>query len=244
MSRPQLGARFTAPRGVPEGPGWHHATVLTGPMLHELVADHARARDTGHLVAAASLLFCQYVNQVTGPVLARCFLEDRIVDAAAAGTWIHIAGGRLDNAAFAGDAAGDRPRDDTTTGWLVERMLDENFAPAIDAWHRVTRVGRRTLWGNVASGIATAMRSISWTQDDPARFVTDTVALLDRHPRTRDLCVVADLAAGDSRWQVHHRRTCCLMYKTGDGSFCATCSVLPAPERAARARRMVDTPTT
>ncbi|MEV8516830.1 IucA/IucC family C-terminal-domain containing protein [Dactylosporangium sp. NPDC051484] len=240
MNRPPLGARFIAPRGLPETDGWHPASALFGPHLTQFVAEHRRARHTEHTVAAASLLFCQYVNQVTGPVLARYWLDGRGIDAAAANTWVHLTGGRLTDAAFTTAPAQDRPGADDTLAWLMRRMVEDNLAHAVDAWHRITRVGRRTLWGNVASGIATAMRAISWTQPDPARFVAETESLLEHHPATRGLCCVNSLPVGGHRWQTHHRNSCCLMFKTGDGGFCATCPVVPAPDRVARVRRMID----
>lgn len=231
------GDRAAYRRGVPQGPGWWPAPALFGAGLRQ-PAGGLWGRSPGRAAVAGSLLFSSYVKRVTHPVLTRLCLDGRAIDPASANVWVKVEHGLVSRVSFAsaaeedGDGTGGAPQ-------LVRRLLDQNLAGAVAAVRAVTPLTSRTLWGSVASGVLTGLRSVSWQHEDPSALVELAREVLDGEPRLKGLCVIDVLPYRGREWFMHRRATCCLRYRVRPADRCAGCSRLSAQEQEARTLRMI-----
>jgi siderophore-iron reductase FhuF len=121
----------------------------------------------------------------------------------------------------------------TPTGWsgpppaLRHRwcavVIDAHLAPVIEAVRDEVPVAAGLLWGNVASGLAGALRALAGSGVvPPEECLTTGQALLDHGPlrHSGDLT----LHSGQLRFR---RRSCCLFYRLDGGGTCGDCP-LPA----------------
>lgn len=235
VGRPE--ERVAYRRGVPQGPGWWPVSALFGPGLRH-PAGGLRGRSTGRAAVAASLLFSSYVKRVSRPVLTRFCLDGRAIDPVATNVFVKVEHGLVSRVTFAsaaeedGDDAGGVPL-------LVRRLLDHNLAGVVAAVRAATPLTSRTLWGTVASGLVTGLRSVSWLHDDPGVLVGVAREVLDGDPRLQGLCVVDVLPYRGREWFMHRRTTCCLRYRVRPADRCAGCSRLSAQEQEARTMSMI-----
>lgn len=124
-------------------------------------------------------------------------------------------------------------------GELLDRLrasvFEEHLGPVLDAFLARARVGRRTLLGSVASGLAYAVASIAQAVPEPDDVIAKT--LLD----VFDVCHLVDIATDEEGRLVYQRRTCCLALTIEGGRTCSTCCVRPStPEQTAGAACLVD----
>lgn len=126
-----------------------------------------------------------------------------------------------------------RPVDADT---LAAELFEGHLVPFIAAVRAGTRVGERLLWGNVAASIATILRAVQSVgpQGDPA--VRDRALELDRFTRPwldglGDYSTVEVPGATGWFWT---RTSCCLWYRTTNGSYCDDCSLHDPIELAQR----------
>jgi hypothetical protein len=106
---------------------------------------------------------------------------------------------------------------------LLERMratvFDAHLAPVLDGFLANARVGRRTLMGSVASGIAYAVASIAQVVPDPDDVLAKT--LLEAF----DVADLVDISTDEAGRLVYRRRTCCLALTIEGNRTCSTCCV-------------------
>ncbi|GAB4059429.1 hypothetical protein GCM10028775_70710 [Catellatospora paridis] len=101
---------------------------------------------------------------------------------------------------------------------LRSSLLDQHLDPLSERIRAEVKVGRRTLLGSVASGIAYAvLRSApalpGSTAADTARQLLDALDLRD----------LVDIGIGDNGEPEVHRRTCCLAFTLPQPKVCSGC---------------------
>jgi hypothetical protein len=108
-------------------------------------------------------------------------------------------------------------------GVLLERLratvFDAHLAPVLEAFLARVRVGRRTLMGSIASGLAYAVASIAQVAPDPDEVLAKT--LLD----TFEVSDLVDVSTDEEGRLVYQRRTCCLALTIEGNGTCSTCCV-------------------
>jgi hypothetical protein len=184
---PQVEAHFAVRTA---GADWTPARALADPAS-PLLADHLATWRTTRLASdavAASLMLLEHTRMLTWPVLA-CALRH--------GTWLDAS---LDDVRLDDGAPGSRlgfvrgpeagPSD--VVDRVLPAVLDTHLDPLVAALRKRTRAGRRTLWSNVAAGIAGGYLALSWTRPDRAHYVD---AAAQRYPRTAGCA-----ASSTSRW--------------------------------------------
>lgn len=108
-------------------------------------------------------------------------------------------------------------------GALLERMRSSLFEahldPVLEAIRREVRIGRRTLLGSLASGIAYATASCSSAGREPAEAVAgDLLAAFD-------VADLVDVSTDERGRLVYQRHTCCLAFTIEGCGTCSTCCV-------------------
>ena len=225
-------------RGVPAGADWVPATVFFQSMLPDAIETLRRSGRFDRVAVAVSLLFASYVKGVTRPVVRRYCLDGRSIDPSAGNVRVRFDNGEIRAVAFASLPEDDGDGPDALPE-LVRRLLDENLAPAVSAVHAAAQLSTKALWGTVASALVTALRAVSWSQDDPASLVDTAREVLDADPRLRGLCAVGALPFSGREWLIHRRVTCCLRYRVRPLDRCAGCSRLSPQEQEARTLTMI-----
>ena len=228
---PQAGARFAVKAA---GAGWTPTHALADPTsaaLTDLLATWRTTRLASDAVAA-SLMLLEYTRVLAWPVLA-CALRH--------GTWLDpaLANVRLDGGAprlRLGFARGPQPGPADVADRVLPALLDRHLDPLVAALCARTRAGRRTLWSDVAAGIAGGYLALSWTRTDPAHYVDAARAALSADPRLHGLVDVMVGVQGGARWMRVVRRGCCLAFRCGPphAHFCGTC---PLADEAVRQER-------
>jgi hypothetical protein len=108
-------------------------------------------------------------------------------------------------------------------GALRTSLIDAHLDPIVERLHDKVHVGRRTLWGSVASGVA---HGLSRAADVLPCSTLDTARDLLSLFEVDDLVSLAEVGAGLDV----QRRTCCLAFTLPEPKICAGC-VLTAPQR-------------
>ncbi|WP_211116349.1 ferric iron reductase [Glycomyces buryatensis] len=108
---------------------------------------------------------------------------------------------------------------------LLERMraslLENHLAPVLAAFLREVRVGRRTMMGSLASGLAYATASCAQVVDEPAEVIAKNLL------SAFDVADLVDVATDEEGRLVYQRRTCCLAITLEGARTCTTCCVGP-----------------
>jgi hypothetical protein len=105
------------------------------------------------------------------------------------------------------------------TGYLRERLLDQHLSPVLEGLHGLVHLGRRTLLGSVASGVAHALVRVESAVPGLCDEIGDTLL---------GALGVADLVEITPGPAVH-RRTCCLAFTLPEPKVCRGCCLTPAP---------------
>jgi hypothetical protein len=114
-------------------------------------------------------------------------------------------------------------RDDAALlGELRGSLLDAHLTPLVERIHRRLRLGRRTLWGSLASGVAHAVSRAADVL--PGSTLDVTAALLS----SLDLDGLVDLTAEPSGRLAVRRRTCCLAFALPEARICTGCVISAA----------------
>lgn len=102
---------------------------------------------------------------------------------------------------------------------LRATVFDDHLAPVLDAFLAKARVGRRTLMGSVASGIAYGVASIAQVVPDPDDVLAKTLLA------AFDVSDLVDISTDEEGRLVYQRRTCCLALTIDGNRTCSTCCV-------------------
>jgi len=102
---------------------------------------------------------------------------------------------------------------------LRRSLLDEHLTPMLDAIHGMVRLGKRTLLGSLASGVAYAvLRSADVLPGSSAETISTLLNTLD----VEDLVELVPDATG--RLEVQ-RKTCCLAFTLPQPKICRGCCI-------------------
>jgi len=180
---------------------------------------------------AASMVVLGYAARLLGPGIAVLLREQILLDLRPRQVWYSYRPEQGFRLAVA-QPAGWRAAPQVLRERWCHDVIDAHLRPVIANVQRVVPVAAGLLWGNVASGLAGALRALADDGSVPAgECHTTGVALLAHGPLhgTGELV----LAAGRLRFT---RRSCCLYYRLDGGGTCGDC---PLP--ATSTRRTADT---
>jgi hypothetical protein len=105
---------------------------------------------------------------------------------------------------------------------LRSSLIDTHLGPIVERLHLKLRLGRRTLWGSLASGVAHAVSRAADVL--PGSTLEAANTLLD----SLDLTGLVDLTPQPSGLLTVRRRTCCLAFALPDAKICSGCVISPA----------------
>jgi ferric iron reductase protein FhuF len=199
---------FVLDVGRPDGT-WLPGDALldqSGALPDTLATIGARYRTTEKRVAA-SLFFLSYTARLLCPTVAAHVLDGAIPDIRPSNLWWRYE-----------PELGLQVR-------LAEPLegpgIVESMAPVVDAIRNVVPVACGLLWGNAASSMAGALRTISRTGTASAEECLVTAAKLFAEPPLE--------GSGEFTGQVaFRRRSCCLYYRLDGGGTCGDCPLPPA----------------
>jgi hypothetical protein len=100
---------------------------------------------------------------------------------------------------------------------LRVNLLDRHLDPLSDRIHDEVKVGRRTLLGSVASGIAYAVVRARGVLPEPAAETAMTLL------KALDLDDLVELTAGPGNEPAVRRKTCCLAFTLPQPKICSGC---------------------
>ncbi|MEU4806843.1 (2Fe-2S)-binding protein [Actinosynnema sp. NPDC023587] len=194
--------------GADEG-GWRTGEdLLGGAVLPDTLRSIGERYRTDEARVSASLFFLGYTARLLCPTVAAHAVDGVAPDIRPGNVWWH----------FGPD--GMRVRIDEPVPGV---SISESLEPVVAAIREVVPVARGLLWGNAASSIAGALRTVSRSGTASAE---QCVALGERllgEPPLRD--------SGDflpSTGEVaFRRRSCCLYYRLDGGGTCGDCPLPP-----------------
>jgi len=96
---------------------------------------------------------------------------------------------------------------------LRASLVNQHLAPLMDQLRRHVRLGRRTLWGSLASGVAYGLKHADLAHYAPA--VLETLGMAD----------LVELGIGDDGEMSVQRRTCCLAFTVPSLPTCTGCCI-------------------
>lgn len=197
---------FALDVGRPDA-GWHDGgELLDGPALPDALDRIAARYRTGERRVAASLFFLGYTARLLSPVVAARAVEGVAPDVRPANLWWR----------YGPDGLQVRIKDPLRGVSVVESL-----EPVVAAVRAITPVARGLLWGNAASSMAGALRTIS-----RSGMAADCAALAEE--------LFADPPLKDAGGFIpfpgevaYRRRSCCLYYRLDGGGTCGDCPLAP-----------------
>ncbi|GAA4259483.1 hypothetical protein [Dactylosporangium darangshiense] len=104
-------------------------------------------------------------------------------------------------------------------GVLRRSLVDAHLDPLLEEFRKRARIGRRTLWGSVASGVAYGLSRAADSLPGPTIQIAERLlAAL----RAEDLVDLTERPGGGVDIQ---RRTCCLAFTLPTPKVCTTCCI-------------------
>lgn len=224
---------------VPDQAGWVPASELAGPALVPLLESAGR-RWNAQPHAAAALAWKAYtywlalpavlgwasarrVPLVTASNVVTSFDNPSVLITLGVRGGIPVAVLPNDPLALSGHPdAVVVPDEQALLAEFRRSLLDEHLTPLLDALHGQVRLGKRTLLGSLASGIAYGiLRSADTTPGPSAESIDMLLGALD----IRDLIDL--VPAGNGKLDVQ-RKTCCLAFTLpGKPKLCPGCCIKP-----------------
>jgi hypothetical protein len=111
------------------------------------------------------------------------------------------------------------PDEAALLGVLRRSLVDEHLEPLLERFRGEVHLGRRTLWGSVASGVA---YGLSRAADAIPGSTLEVAGTLLRALDAEDLVELTPRAEGGLDI---HRRTCCLAFTLPTPKVCTTCCI-------------------
>ena len=224
---------------VQDTTGWLPATSLAGDRLDTLL-DSARRRWNAQPHAAAALAWKAYTYWLALPAVLGWASARRVPLLTAGDVLIHFDDPRalvtlglragIPVAVLPGDpiAVSGLPqvrvvRDEAALlGELRRSLLDEHLTPLLNAIHDKVRLGKRTLLGSLASGIA---YGVLRSADVLPGFSAETIHQLETALGVQDLIELVPGRYGNLDVQ---RKTCCLAFTLPQPKVCQGCCIKTA----------------
>lgn len=199
---------------VGSSPDWTTASSLT---VDELV-DAARERWDAAPHAAATLAWKSYTYWVAMPAVLGWAIARKVPVVDADNVAVKVNGSPLITVGLRSDVAIGLSdvdhHEDELLRELRKSLLQQHLEPLARRISREVNVGRRTLMGSVASGIAYAITRAGEAVPNPVDSITTLLKALN----LEDL---VDLVPGE-RPEVR-RRTCCLAFTLPEPKICSGC---------------------
>lgn len=206
---------------------WLPAERFTdGSALPDLLAAAGR-RWGGSPAAMAALAWKSYAYWLTLPAVVGYAVAGRVPDMSASNVLIrlHVAapflevGLRAPKVAVApGDWLAGRPHvqiAEDLPGYLRRTLVDGHLGPVLEGLHQLVRVGRRTLLGSLASGVAYSLTRSADALPGPVAPVAAT--LLKALGVDQLVEITPQLGV--------QRHTCCLAFTLPEPKICAGCCI-------------------
>lgn len=221
---------------VHDAAGWMPSTQLTGPHLSTLLGS-AQLRWQAQPAAAGALAWKAYTYWLALPAVLGWASARRVPLLTADDVLLHFADSRalvtvglrpdIAVAVLPSDplALGNLPQvrvvaDETALlAELRRALLDEHLDPLLDALHTRVRLGRRTLLGSLASGVAHAVLRATDALPGSSAGTIDTLL------RTLGVADLVELVPGEAGRLTVQRRTCCLAFTLPSPKVCQGCCI-------------------
>ena len=183
--------------------------------------------DTAERRVAASMVVLGYSARLVGPSVAVLLREAILLDLRPAQVRYSYTSERGFRLAVPQPAGWHGTPAALQVRWCHD-VIDEHLGAVVAAVRSVVPVATGLLWGNVASGIAGALRTLAASGAVPLTRCHDAgLSMLDCGP----LCNAGRLWV-DGGQLCFMRRSCCLFYRLDGGGMCGDCP-LPAGTGAA-----------
>lgn len=247
---------WSARVGCPLEPGWSSYAELLDDRaisrrLRELT-DHYQ----GPTAMAAQFLVGWIASAVTVVPVASLVAERRLPLLDPTGLWLRAAAdeedpggpewydamalGRARMAVLPGDPAVGLVNvqvvsDLAALQALLVEQTRQLLTPLVGLVHRVTRRGRRALWGAVADDLTLGFMLAGEALNEPERTRAEAGATFA--PAQRPLDFAPDWLRLEHGGRLHLRRrktVCCLAYRAPRWGYCATCPLIPRAETELR----------
>jgi ferric iron reductase protein FhuF len=208
---PLLGIATESQRGQ-RGP-------MTTAAATDLGAAVGRWLGTREARVAASLVVLGYSARLVGPAVAVPLRDGILPDLRPSRVEFSFQPDRGFRLALPEPAGWRGDPSDLRRRWC-DVIVDDHLTGVVTAVRAVVPVAAGLLWGNVASGLAGALRSLAASGAVPAdRCHAEGLALLDHGPLRGSGRLDGDLS--------FRRRSCCLYYRLDGGGFCGDCPLPP-----------------
>jgi hypothetical protein len=221
---------------VDDPKGWIPATALTSGAVLDDLLDAAKQRWSAPMHVAAALAWKSYSYWVAVPAVLGWATARRVPLVSAGNVliryadrqpFLHVGLRRADVAVLPSDplaasgAAGTTvvPDEAALLATLRTALVDEHLAPLLERLRDKARLGRRTLWGSLASGTA---HGLSRAADAvPGSTLVAATTLLS----ALGVADLVELTELPSRELFVLRRTCCLAFTLPEPKICAGCCI-------------------
>jgi ferric iron reductase protein FhuF len=183
---------------------------------------------------AASMVVLGYAARLLGPSVAVLLRDGILLDLHPSRVRYSFVPGRGFRLILA-EPVGWRGSADALRRRWCRDVVDDHLQSLVTAVRAVVPVAAGLLWGNVASGLAGAVRTVALDGTVPRSSCYSTGLLLLGHGPLRGTGVLSDDGDGLS----FRRRSCCLYYRLEGGGMCGDCALLPRrdPSPSVRSRQ-------
>jgi ferric iron reductase protein FhuF len=215
----------------PDAEGWRPAADLAeAGVVAQLIGDVGRAYGGPAARIAASMVVLGYSASLVAPTVAILLRDDLLLDVAPDKVcWRYAPGDGFQLRLPEPSGRQDAP---LPQRWCRE-VVDGHLGTLIHSVRSVVPVAKGLLWGNVASSLAGALRSLALAGAVPLQTCHDAGrALLGYGPLRGSGSLTVLL--GQLRFM---RRSCCLYYRLPGGGMCGDCPLPVAGGRTPRAGR-------
>jgi hypothetical protein len=220
---------------VADSDGWVPATELANGAALDDLLDSARVRWQAAPHAAAALAWKCYSFWLALPAVLGYAVARRVPLLRPEGvlvrwsehqpfltvglTSVEVVVLPSDPLALGADGVRVVPDEEALLDAMRTTLMDEHLAPIMEHIKARLHLGRRTLWGSLASGVA---HGVSRAADViPGPTLETATAVLDRLG-VDDLVELSERTGGGL---TIHRRTCCLAFTLPEPTICAGCCI-------------------
>jgi ferric iron reductase protein FhuF len=190
------------------------------PAVGELVDAVGAWLHTAERRVAASLVVLGYSARLLGPTLAVMLRDGILLDVRPGRVRYSYAPNRGFRLTLP-EPAGWRGSAEALRGAWCRDVVDAHLGGLVDAVRGVVPVAAGLLWGNVASGLAGALRALAQGGAVPLADCHATGLALLGHGPLRD----SGTLSVHSGQLTFVRRSCCLYYRIEGGGLCGDCAL-------------------